>query len=131
MIPYDKNFWPPAPIVSVTLTGVVKTRPKVTVEAMIDTGADITAVPETLRDRLNLYRLGRLQLEDVRGVRELVYTYEVRLGLNEEKPIEMEVVLAPFSFVVLGRDWLQNHYLLLNGPEQRFLLSESPLVQMK
>jgi hypothetical protein len=29
---------------------------------------------------------------------------------------------------VLGRDWLENHYLLLNGPEQRFLLSEKPIL---
>lgn len=115
----------------VALTGVVKTRPKVTVQAMIDTGADITAIPVSLEETLKLYRFSRLQLEDVRGFRESVYTYEVRLGLAGQKLAVMEVILAPFPFVVLGRDWLETRYLLLNGPEQQFLLSEKPLVKMR
>jgi predicted aspartyl protease len=131
MIPYDKTFWPPAIVVPVALTGVVKARPKVTAQAMIDTGADITAVPGTLEETLKLYRFSRLQLEDVRGLKEPVYTYEVRLELVGQKPTVMEVILAPFPFVVLGRDWLENRYLLLNGPEQQFLLSEKPLVEMR
>jgi hypothetical protein len=32
------------------------------------------------------------------------------------------VVLTPFPFVILGRDWLQNYYMFLNGPEQEFAL---------
>ncbi|MBK7916769.1 MAG: retroviral-like aspartic protease [Chloroflexi bacterium] len=131
MIPYDKTFWPPAIMAPVALTGVVKTRPKVTVQAMIDTGADITAIPVSLEETLKLYRFSRLQLEDVRGFRESVYTYEVRLGLAGQKLAVMEVILAPFPFVVLGRDWLETRYLLLNGPEQQFLLSEKPLVKMR
>lgn len=39
----------------------------------------------------------------------------------------MEVILVPFPFVVLGRDWLQDYYLLLNGPKGQFRLSESPI----
>jgi hypothetical protein len=128
MIAYDKGFEPPALILPVALAGVVRPRPKVTVQALIDTGADVTAVPATLKDRLKLYCFSQLQLEDARGVKESEYTYEVSLFVAELAPIIMEVLLAPFPFVILGRDWLQNHYLLLNGPEQQFLLSEKPIL---
>lgn len=128
MIDYDTSFEPPAPALSVVLAGVVHARPGENVQAIIDTGADITAVPAGLKDSLKLHRLGRLQLEDARGVKELVYTFEVQLAVADQPPVVMEVILAPFPFVVLGRDWLHDYYLLLNGPEQQFLLSEKPLL---
>ena len=40
----------------------------------------------------------------------------------------MEVLLTPYPFIILGRDWLQNYYLLLDGPGQQFQLSETPLL---
>jgi predicted aspartyl protease len=129
MIPYDRGFEPPALILSVTLAGVVRPRPKVSVQALIDTGADITAIPATLKDKLKLYSFSQLQLEDARGVKEPVDTFEAHLSVAGLTPIIVEVVLAPFPFVILGRDWLKNHYLLLNGPEQQFLLSEKPILK--
>jgi hypothetical protein len=39
----------------------------------------------------------------------------------------MEVVLTPYPFVILGRDWLQGYYVLLDGPGQQFQLSRDPL----
>ena len=129
MIPYDRGFEPPALVLPVALAGVVRPRPKVNVQALIDTGADVTAVPATLKDRLRLYRFSQLQLEDARGVKEPVYTYEVRLTVANLPPIILEVILAPFPFAMLGRDWLRNHYLLLNGPDQQFLLSEKPILE--
>jgi hypothetical protein len=41
----------------------------------------------------------------------------------------MEVILTKLPLAVLGRDWLQEYYLLLNGPEQNFLLSQTPIVE--
>lgn len=128
MISYDKSFEPPAAVLPVMLTGVVHIRPRENAQAIIDTGADVTAVPSSLKDRLKLYRFGQLQLEDARGIKEPAYTYEVQLAVAGLSPTVLEVVLAPFAFVVLGRDWLQDYYLLLNGPEQQFLLSERPLL---
>ena len=49
MISLNSAYDPPALTVSVNLSGVVHDRPLVNVEAIIDTGADISAVPENLR----------------------------------------------------------------------------------
>lgn len=132
MIPYDKSFEPSAIVVPVTLTGVVHDRPQVTVQAIIDTGADISAIPNYLEERLRLYPFSRLQMEDARGHQEPVNTYEVKIMVADYRSLTMEVILVPFPFVIVGRDWLQDFYLLLNGPEQRLLLDDSPiLTEMK
>ncbi len=47
---YDTQFDPPAPVLTVLLTGVVRRRPQIRLPALIDTGADITAVPDTAFD---------------------------------------------------------------------------------
>lgn len=118
MIRYDTNFDPPAIVVSVMVAGVVHRRPQIELSAVIDTGADVTAVPEAFVDRLKLYPFGRLQLEDANAV-----TYEARLALTGRSAKKMEVVLTPYPFVILGRDWLQDYYLLLDGPGQQFHLT--------
>lgn len=127
MKPYDASFDPPAIVVSVTVAGIVHRRPRVEFPALIDTGADVTGVPQSLAERLKLYPIGRLNLEDASAVKTRVFTYEAHLALIGEVAKKMEVVLTPFPFVVLGRDWLQNYYILLDGPGQQFHLSRDSL----
>lgn len=127
MIPYDKSFDPPAIALPVTVAGIVHRRPRIEVAALIDTGADVTAVPKMLVERLKLYPFGRLQLEDANAVKTPVFTYEASLALVEESATKIEVVLTPYPFVILGRDWLQGYYVLLDGPGQQFHLSRDPL----
>lgn len=106
MISYDEGFDPPAMVVSVTLSGVVDEGSDIDVQAIIDTGADITAIPRDLEGRLGLYPFSKLQMEDARGFKEAVYTYEARVAVEDSEPVTMEVILVPFPFAVLGRDWL-------------------------
>jgi predicted aspartyl protease len=127
MIPYDTEFDPPAIILTVAVAGFAHRRPRIELPALIDTGADITAIPESLAERLRLYPIGRLQLEDASAVKTPVFTFEAHLAMIEEPEIKMEVVLTPYPFVILGRDWLRNYYLYLDGPSEQFQLSRNPL----
>lgn len=126
MIAYDSSFSPPAPVLSVILASVVRSRPRVTSLALIDSGSDITAIPANVAERLQLQPFGRLYLEDLRAARRIVNTYATRLTAPGQPTTEIEVILTSLPFVVLGRDWLNQHYLLLNGPEQEFRLSGQP-----
>ena len=126
MTPYDLTFTPPAPVVPVYLSGTVHTRPRVRVSALIDTAADITAIPSSLVNRLKLYQVGRTQLEGIEAVKSPVFTYKVRLILDDKVFSPLEVALVDYDFVDLGRDVLTNYYLLLNGPEETFDLRTSP-----
>jgi predicted aspartyl protease len=92
MILYDTIFEPPAIIIPLTVAGVVRRRPQLEVSALIDTGADITAIPDTFVERLKLYPIGRLQLEDARGAKTPVYTYEAALTMNAGAARRLEVV---------------------------------------
>lgn len=126
-IPYDLSYDPPAPILTAVLTGVVHRRPQVRLPALIDTGSDLTAIPGTAVKHLRLYAVGRLQVEDINAQVTATDIYTVRLVITDQAVREMEVVQTEQPFVILGRDWLEHYYLLLNGPEQNFLLSDTPL----
>jgi predicted aspartyl protease len=131
MIPYNTQFDPPAIVLSVTIVGIVHRRPRIELSALIDTGADITAVPESLVERLKLYPVGRLQLEDANAVKTSIFTYEAKMAMVGEPAKKMEVIVTPYPFVILGRDWLSDYYILLDGPGQQFQLSKNPLHNQK
>lgn len=59
MIPYNKDFDPPAIMMSIAVAGVVHRRPQIETPALIDTGVDVTAVPGLFVKRLKLYPFGR------------------------------------------------------------------------
>lgn len=127
MIPYDVQHNPPAIILPVNVSGAVHRRPRIETSALIDTGADITAVPRVLIERLKLYPFGRLRVEDANAVVTSVFTYEARIALEGKVAKAFEVIVTPFPFVILGRDWLRDYYVLLDGPNGQFHLSDKPL----
>jgi len=55
MISYNTEFDLPAPVLAVQITGIVHSRSRVTLPALLDTGSDFTAVPANLVSRLKLY----------------------------------------------------------------------------
>jgi predicted aspartyl protease len=126
---YDSSFDPAAPVLSVALTGLVHLRPQIRLPALIDTGADMTAIPSEAIKRLHLFAIGRMKVEDIHAKVTIVEIYTVRVAVTGQPIKEMEVVQTEQPFVILGRDWLQSYYLLLNGPEQTFLLSDTPLTE--
>lgn len=125
MTPYSTEFDPPAAVIDIQMTGVVHPRPRVTVSAILDTGADMTAVPETLVDRLDLFPTGRMVVEDVNGQTTIAHTYMVRLRVANKTISEHKVLLTGLDFGIIGRDLLNTLYLLLNGPEGTFEIAET------
>jgi predicted aspartyl protease len=124
---YSSEFDPPAILLTVTLSGVVHSRPRLTLPALIDTGADMTAVPETAVSRLRLFEVGRITVEDIGGRLSVMDIYTARLSVDSLGVQEIEVVQTAQPFIVLGRDWLQSYYLRLNGPKRQFEISAAPL----
>ncbi|HRQ41374.1 MAG TPA: retroviral-like aspartic protease family protein [Chloroflexota bacterium] len=125
MIPYSTEFDPPAAVIQIQVAGVVHSRPRVTISAILDTGADLTAVPETLVDRLNLFPTGRMVVEDVNGQTTVAETYMIKLKIADKTISEHKVLLTGLDFGIIGRDLLNTFYLLLNGPEGTFELAET------
>lgn len=130
MIAYESRLNPPAPLLQVTVASIVRTRREATL-ALLDTGSDITAIPDKLADPLRLYPIGRLRLEDVEAKTTPVFTYAVQLTVAGVTIPRLEVILTGLDFAVLGRDVLNRFYLLLNGPELTFDLSTSPFISQR
>lgn len=126
MIFYNNEFDPPAPVVTVEITGIVHPRPRVTLPALLDTGSDFTAVPANLVSILKLYAVRSQLLEDFSGETREELLYGVRLGYANQPDAEIQVMVTGLPFVILGRDWLNQYDIHLNGPETWFQISQTP-----
>lgn len=131
MIPYSTEFDPSAPVLAVQITGVVHSRPGVTLPALLDTGSDFTAVPASLVSQLKLYAVRPILLEDFSGETREEFLYGISLGYANQPVREMQVMVTGLPFVILGRDWLSDFYMLLDGPGQQFQISETSLYRQE
>jgi predicted aspartyl protease len=127
MFAYDTTHDPPAPVVNVVLRGVVHRQPKVELPALLDTGSDLLAIPDYLVTTLRLYPVSKLRLEGVDGHRKIVNIYGIKVKIGNEPTREMEAILTALPFVILGRDWINEHYIYLEGPTQRLHISLDPI----
>jgi predicted aspartyl protease len=128
MIAYNTSHDPPAPVAQVTVANAMRRRRHRSAPALLDTGSDITAIPRSLANTLQLYPIGQIRLEDVQAQTLQVLTYAVQLTIAGLIIPRLEVILTGLDYVVLGRDVLNRFYVLLNGPETAFDLHTTPWV---
>jgi predicted aspartyl protease len=124
MRPYDAEESPPAPMINCNvqnpISGIAKERQK----AKLDTGASRTAIPEAWVDELNLMPADECTLYDFRGDAQVHQTYFVDIALNGNSYKWFEVVSAPRTNVLLGRDILNGMKVILDGKNLSFDLSD-------
>src|SRR5205823_120539 len=85
--------------------------------AQVDTAADRAVIPGGLVARLGLVPLDELPVAGFGGQVLLVPTYLLELAIRSLPPQPVEVLAhAEEPFVLLGRDVLNRHRLLLDGP---------------
>ncbi len=114
---YNTQKQPPAPFMRVTLrhpnTGAeVRDLP-----AQLDTGADRTVFPLSLTSALALHQCGVVEVIGVGGNGEEMPLFDVLLTLHNLPPQRMEALAHPGEpWVLLGRDVLNGHRVLFDGP---------------
>lgn len=126
MIPYNRDIDPPAPFVKVIVRHPT-TGQQVTLPAKLDTGADISGIPQRVVDDLQLVALRSIPVEGYDNIRVQLSTYLITLQVAGTRFRYLEVVPLPEEHVLLGRDVLNYFYARLNGPDLTFDLSSSPL----
>ncbi|MDR7463212.1 MAG: hypothetical protein QN209_00750 [Armatimonadota bacterium] len=110
--PYDPRRSPPAPVLPVRL-GPPRTEPATAVAALVDSGADVTVLPEGLPQALGLPQVNEVTVRGVAGTARVpVYAAELEAA-GTRRIVEAVAVGAE---ALLGRDLLNGWVVTLDGP---------------
>jgi clan AA aspartic protease len=118
---YSLDYNPPAPSLTVRFSSPTSTH-SIEIQAKIDTGADITVLPQHAISKLRLIPAGRLTVISFDGREERKYTYFVNLQFNNFKFQMVEVISAKRQDALLGRDILNQLKTTLDGKTMNFEL---------
>jgi len=123
---YDQNVEPPAPFLDVLVRHPRSSERSRRVPTKLDTGADLSAIPQAIADELELLAARTILAETYDGTRATVKTYFITLEAVQARFRRLEVILIPEEYALLGRDVLNHFYAYLNGPDLTFDLRLSP-----
>jgi hypothetical protein len=115
---YLSQFQPPAPFVYVTLRNPVTGTELQDVPAQVDSAADRTLLPEGAVQALALSQIGTITIGGVGGQTQPMPSYLVEVAVRSLSAHVLEVVASPGeNWVLLGRDLLNAHRSVLDGPK--------------
>jgi predicted aspartyl protease len=113
---YNQQVVPPAPFVHVA---ILPPEHGIAVSAA-DTAADITVIPTWVADELHLIPLDETPIGGFDGRVSWVSTCLIKLELRQSAPKIIRVVASRDEpCVLLGRDVLNDHRVVLDGPQLR------------
>ncbi len=122
---YDTSINPPAPVANVTLRNPANGAIVADVPMLLDSGADVTLIPELAISELAAgVEVGQdYELEGFDGTRSLAAAAQLHMVFLA-RTFKGRFLVTPQAQGVLGRNVLNHVSLLLDGP--RLTWSESP-----
>ena len=119
---YSRDFHPPAPVIELSIS-VPLSKDDVSLTALIDSGADITVIPERIITQLRLRRVDSLLASGFgKGVIEATVYAAILSVKGILKPKMYRVLSWREDYVLLGRDLLNQLMTVLNGPSEELKL---------
>lgn len=113
---YDQKIDPAAPFLPVRL-GNLESIPRYgDFRAKVDTGADMTAIPEAAVKALNLSVTDRLEVSGFDNRPITVEVYALRIELPNGQRGKLKAFVFDEDYVLLGRDTINHLRLLFDGP---------------
>ncbi len=120
------KFDPPAPVLEIFLSspGVAASAPT-PVEALVDSGADITAIPRRLIDQLQLKLVDQLPTMGYEGItpEKLTDVYSVKVLIRDVGDYIVRVIPSNYDYALIGRDIINSWDLFLRGKTGIFEIS--------
>ena len=115
---YNTQVQPPAPFVFLTVRNPADGNELQNLPAQIDLGADQTVFPEALVGALGLPQMGTIVVCGFRGATYTLPTKAVFLRIHDLPLQPVKVIgVANEPWVLLGRDVVNAHRLVLDGPQ--------------
>jgi predicted aspartyl protease len=127
MIEYSRDFDPPAPFMDVIIAASSDSGPQRSVGALLDTGAEISIIPQQIAHELELSPYAEMIIEAFDGRRQRVNLYAVTLEIADTRLSSVRAVAYPTSYAILGRDVLNLFLATLDGPHLSFEITASDL----
>ncbi len=124
MFRYDLDFSPPAPVLEIVVHHPKTPSFETRVRAQLDSGADISVLPEATAHAIGLQHDGELEVEGYDGLVARVPLCVVTLEVAGKVLPPKSVVIMPRSLALLGRDVLNDFTLILNGKDLTFELQD-------
>ena len=118
---YSRSIIPPALVIPVVVQDKDRCN-STTIEAKVDTGADVSTIPEAVAETVHLKPV---DFVDVRGSFDdykAVPTFLIFVRLEDGREFRLNVVPNKKDIMLLGRDALNDVILNANGPKQVFTI---------
>jgi predicted aspartyl protease len=114
---YAAEAEPPAPFVNVTIRCPTTGRHVDQSPAQVDTAADCTVLPRFVVSTLDLVQVGQQECRGFHGEIVLLPVFLVAVSIHDLPAVEVRAVLGEReAYILLGRDVLNAHRLVLDGP---------------
>jgi predicted aspartyl protease len=113
---YNQQVTPPAPFVYIDCQRPLEPTERLTLPALVDTGADLSTLPSDAIQRLQLVPLDEIPVASYRGETVLAATYLTRMHMGSWTIDTVEIIAGGEEYAILGRDVLNQFSLVLDGP---------------
>ncbi len=114
-IAYLRQYFPAIPSLPIRLGYPEESLSLGPLDAILDTGADGTLIPQVLLDELGAPLVDQIWVRSQWGESRQAGLYTIDLSISDIRLPAIEVVGVPGSEIILGRDVLNRLRLLLDG----------------
>jgi predicted aspartyl protease len=112
---YDSSYHPAMPIIEIQVARRVN-EASVTLNAIVDSGADATQIPISVLNRLQARKAGSGWLTVSSGARYRVNLYKIVIEIGSYRPIYVDIVGSDQDEIIVGRDVLNQFLVTLDAP---------------
>ena len=114
-----------APQASIKLSNPINSSQSCQVNAIVDTGAVMTCIPESAIKKLDKSLVySKIQVREFNGNIQERKTYFINISIANYEHKNIEVLAIPKEYALIGRDILNQHKVILDAPNQRWSLND-------